>query len=93
MPAIEPPHMDTRDFNAVRDELCRLLIARKADLGLSDRADTEIEARIDDIVLFLAARVGAAQITGDQRFMERFGWLIEAFQRLDEGDRTVPLDS
>jgi hypothetical protein len=68
-------------------ELCRLIIARKADLGLADRDDAEITARIDDIVLFLAGRIGMAQMTGNHRFIERFGWLIEAFDRLDAGQR------
>jgi hypothetical protein len=89
----EPPPLDTAEFKAVRAELCRLFIARKADLGLAARNDAEIVARIDDITLYLAARLGAAQMTGDQLFIERFGWLIEAFDRLDAMQPVSRLDA
>jgi hypothetical protein len=87
MGTTELPRLDTAEIKAVRAELCRLFIARKADLGLAARDDAEIVARIDDITLHLAARVGAAQMAGDERFIERFAWVIEAFDRLDAGKR------
>jgi hypothetical protein len=30
--------------------------------------------------------------TNDATFIERFGWLIDAFQRLNADERVVPLD-
>jgi hypothetical protein len=55
-------------------------------------APTVIEARIDSIVMFFSGRIGMAQMAGDQRLIERFGWLIDALQRLNQGERMVPMD-
>jgi len=84
--------MAATEHDAVQAELARFFIARKAALGLGDRADSEIMEQADEIALYLAARIGMAQMTGDDRFLQRFGWLVRAFQRLDRGERVVGLD-
>ena len=84
--------MAATDHDAVQSELARLYIAKKRDLGMAGRSDEEIAARTGDITLFLAARVGAAQATNDDRFLQRFRWLVAAFERLDKGERVVGLD-
>ena len=33
-----------------------------------------------------------AQATGDERFLVRFGWLVDVIKRLDAGERIVRLD-
>jgi hypothetical protein len=76
----------------IRGDLAGLFIAHKAELGLADRADAEIKTRIDDIIWHLWQRVALAVHGGDDIFLQRFGWLIGAFQRLDAGECVAPLD-
>jgi hypothetical protein len=84
--------MATTEHDAIHSELCRLYIAKRHDLGMADRTDEEIAARTGDITLFLAARVGMAQASGDDAFLQRYRWLVAAFERLDQGKRIVGLD-
>lgn len=84
--------MATDEHGAVHSEIARLLIAKKRSLGLADRDDAEIAARTGDIVLYLASRIGIAQMEGDARFLNEFGWVIRAFEKLDRGERIVGFD-
>jgi hypothetical protein len=70
-----------------------MFVERKADIGLAERDDAEIVARIDDLALYLAARIGEAQMTGNSAFLQRFAWLIEAFDRLDAVQPVSRLDA
>jgi hypothetical protein len=46
----------------------------------------------DDVALYLASRVGRAQATNDDRFLQHLRRLARAFERLDQGEGVVPLD-
>jgi len=77
-----------RSHDPVRGELCRLIIANKADLGIGRFADGDLIANVDDV-----ARVVLARFLSDrERFAERFPWLVDAITRLQRGEPAVPLD-
>ena len=93
MTATDTSHFTDPEFAPIRAELCRLLVAKKRALGMGDRDDAEIIERADDIVWFLVARIGKAQAANDDAFLQRYRWLVAAFERLDQGKRIVGLDA
>jgi len=82
------PPLDDPSHNAMRAELARLFIANKDRLGIGRFADADIVANVDDVAHVVLARAA----TAGPRFAERFGWLVDAFTRLEMDRRVAPLD-
>jgi hypothetical protein len=93
LPTDDALPLDDPSHDAVRGELARLFVLHKRDLGLAGRDDIEIVQRVDDIAYYVLIRVGAAMIEGDSAFLDKFGWLIGAFERLESGLRAADCDA
>lgn len=86
------PPLDDPAHDPVRGELARLFMMHKADLGLADRPDVDIVARVDDIMVFMMQRHGNALLANDTAWLNCFRWFSGACDRLAADERTLPLD-
>lgn len=92
MQSSEIPDLSDPAHNAIRGELARLFVERKADIGLAGHDDTEIVARTDDIMAFLLNRYGLAELKGDDAWLARFQWFVDACNRLQQDQTAVPMN-
>jgi len=84
MPPNDVPPLDDPSHDPVRGELARLFITHKADLGLAERPDADIIARVDDVAALMMESHGRALLAGDagREWLGRYAWFGEACDRL-----------
>jgi hypothetical protein len=87
-----PDPADPR-FAPIRADLARLLIAHKADLGLTDWTDDKIVDHVTWIASALIACGMVALQRGDRAWLERHRRFGEANERLFADRHAVPLDA
>jgi len=94
MPPIDDdvPDLDDPAHNATRGQLVRLIVLHKADLGVAHFSDSEIVAKVDDIAALMLARHGRALLAGDSAWLAHFAWFADACDRLQCGQRAVPMN-
>jgi hypothetical protein len=82
------------EFPSIHARLARDIIEHKADLGPAAQAasDEALLARADDIVWLLITSIARADAIGDQRFPDRYRWLMKIYEDLLHGRDGKPLD-
>ena len=95
MPPNDIPPLDDPAHDPVRGELARLFIRHKSDLGLADRPDADIVARVDDLMAFMLERHAHAMLAGDagRAWLDRYAWFAEACDRLQRDQPAVTMDA
>jgi hypothetical protein len=83
---------DAPEFAGVRADLVRLFIAHKADMGMGGYPDAWIIGHVDDILSTLWVLSQHAIDRGDEGWLTRHYWWLQAATRLNRGEASTPLD-
>lgn len=92
MQATDIPDPDAPEFDGIRADLARLFIEHKADMAMANWPDAWIIEHTNDVTAVLWTLTQHAINHGDEGWLRRHYWWLQAATRLNRGEATTKLD-
>jgi hypothetical protein len=83
---------DDPEFAGIRADLARLFLRHRVDLGMALASDEWIVEHTNDITATLWVLSKHAIDHGDEGWLTRHYWWLQAATRLNRGEASTPLD-
>ena len=83
---------DDPEFAGIRADLARLYLRHRLDLGIAPASDEWIVEHVNDLTTALWGLTQHAINHGDEGWLTRHYWWLQAATRLNRGEPSTPLD-